>query len=164
MESAEAKAVLGQLKDHGRVRRWFGLGARAEELFDAFAKIKELSDWCREFGEVAKRFEAGADAAADRPVKLANYLSAASYYHIGLLGTFEDRYAIRFDVPRGRRSAAQASGVYGYTLAGAHGLANDMLIALSALSIGAVVITQNSRDFAAIQKIRPFKLSILRVH
>jgi predicted nucleic acid-binding protein len=49
----------------------------------------------------------------------------------------------------------------GYTLASAHGLANDVLIALSALSMGAVVITQNDRDFAAIQKIRPFKLSIL---
>ena len=52
----------------------------------------------------------------------------------------------------------------GYTLTGAHGLANDVLIALSALSIGAVVITQNDRDFAAIQKIRPFKLSIVGGH
>jgi predicted nucleic acid-binding protein len=52
----------------------------------------------------------------------------------------------------------------GYTLAGAHGLSNDVLIALSALSIGAVVIAQNNRDFAAIQKIRPFKLSILGLH
>ena len=51
----------------------------------------------------------------------------------------------------------------GYTLASAHGLANDVLIALSALSIGAVVITPNDRDFAAIQKIRPFKLSIVAV-
>ena len=49
MNPAEAKAVLGQLKDHGRVRRWFGLGARAEELFDTFTKINDLSDWCGEF-------------------------------------------------------------------------------------------------------------------
>ncbi len=49
----------------------------------------------------------------------------------------------------------------GYTLASAHGLTNDVLIALSARSIGALVITQNDRDFAAIQKIRPFKLSIV---
>ncbi len=48
-----------------------------------------------------------------------------------------------------------------YTLASAHGLANDVLIALSARSIGAVVITQNDRDFAAIKKIHPFKLSIV---
>ncbi len=52
----------------------------------------------------------------------------------------------------------------GYTLTSAHGLANDVLIALSALSIGAVVITQNDRDFAAIQKIRPFQLSIVAVN
>ncbi len=52
----------------------------------------------------------------------------------------------------------------GYTLASAHGLSNDVLIALSALSIGAVVIAQNNRDFVAIQKIRPFKLSILGLH
>jgi hypothetical protein len=48
-----------------------------------------------------------------------------------------------------------------YTLASAHGLANDVLIALSARSIGALVITQNERDFSAIQRIRPFKLAIV---
>ena len=90
MDLAESKAVLGQLKDHGRVRRWFGLGARAEELFDTFAKINELNDWCDEFGKLAQRFEASADAAADKQVNVANCLAAAVYYHIGLLGTFED--------------------------------------------------------------------------
>jgi predicted nucleic acid-binding protein len=50
---------------------------------------------------------------------------------------------------------------FDYTLDSAYGLANDVLIALSALSIGAVVITQNDRDFAAIQRIRSFKLSIV---
>jgi hypothetical protein len=45
---------------------------------------------------------------------------------------------------------------FGYTLASAHGLANDVLVALSALSIGVVVITQNDRDFVAIQRIRPW--------
>ncbi len=48
----------------------------------------------------------------------------------------------------------------GYTVASAHGLANDVLIALSARSIGATVITQNKRDFVAIQTIRPFKLAL----
>ena len=90
MELAETKAVLGQLKDYGRVRRWFGVGARAEELFDTFANIHELSNWCGEFGKLATKFEDGADAATDKQVKVANYLSAAAYYHIGLLGTFED--------------------------------------------------------------------------
>jgi hypothetical protein len=33
---------------------------------------------------------------------------------------------------------------------------------LSARSIGATVITQNERDFTAIQSIRPFKLSVVQ--
>jgi 2,6-dihydroxypseudooxynicotine hydrolase len=90
MNAEEARIVLAQLKDHGRVRRWFGLGARAEELFDTFGKIHELGDWCREFGKLAQEFESCADAIDDAAVKVANYLSAASYFHIGLLGTFED--------------------------------------------------------------------------
>lgn len=48
----------------------------------------------------------------------------------------------------------------GYTVASAYGLANDVLIALSARSVGATVITQNQRDFVAIQTIRPFKLAL----
>jgi predicted nucleic acid-binding protein len=43
----------------------------------------------------------------------------------------------------------------------AYGLVNDVLIALSARSIGATVITQNERDFAAIQTIRPFKMALV---
>lgn len=49
----------------------------------------------------------------------------------------------------------------GYTMASAHGLANEVLIALSARSIGATVVTQNERDFVAIQSIRSFKLAIV---
>jgi predicted nucleic acid-binding protein len=49
----------------------------------------------------------------------------------------------------------------GYTLASAYGLANDVLIALSARSIGATVVTQNQRDFVAIQSIRPFKMALV---
>jgi predicted nucleic acid-binding protein len=40
-------------------------------------------------------------------------------------------------------------------------LANDVLIALSARSIGAIVMTQNKRDFEAIQRIRPFRLTVV---
>ncbi|MBI4529108.1 MAG: alpha/beta hydrolase [Deltaproteobacteria bacterium] len=90
MNREEANIVLAQLKSDGRVRRWFGLGARAEELFETFSRIKELGDWCKEFGKVAHSFEKSADSVEDGLVKSANYLSAASYYHIGLLGTFED--------------------------------------------------------------------------
>ena len=48
-----------------------------------------------------------------------------------------------------------------YTVASAYSLANDVLIALSARSIGATVITQNERDFVAIQTIRPFKMALV---
>jgi len=38
---------------------------------------------------------------------------------------------------------------------------NDVLIALSARASGAVVVTQNERDFRAIQAIRPFRLEVV---
>ena len=40
-------------------------------------------------------------------------------------------------------------------------LVNDVLIALSARSIGATVVTNNARDFAAIREVRPFALTIV---
>jgi predicted nucleic acid-binding protein len=49
---------------------------------------------------------------------------------------------------------------HGYSMPNAYGLLNDVLIALSARSIGASVITQNERDFVAIQSVRPFKLVV----
>ena len=40
-------------------------------------------------------------------------------------------------------------------------IVNDILIALSARSIGAEVVTQNQVDYLAIQKVIPFKLRIV---
>lgn len=40
-------------------------------------------------------------------------------------------------------------------------LSHDILIALSARAIGATVITQNTRDFPAIQRLRSFRLQML---
>ena len=40
-------------------------------------------------------------------------------------------------------------------------LANDVLIALSARSIGATVVTSNARDFVAIREIRRFNLTVV---
>jgi predicted nucleic acid-binding protein len=45
--------------------------------------------------------------------------------------------------------------------AGYPSLVNDVLIALSARTIGATVTTSNERDFAAICQVRPFKLVIV---
>jgi len=47
-----------------------------------------------------------------------------------------------------------------YNVSGAYSLCNDVLIALSARSIGATVITQNQADFEAIRTLRPFKLAV----
>ena len=41
------------------------------------------------------------------------------------------------------------------------GLVNDALIALTARSIGAAVVTRNERDFRLIRGIRPFDLEIV---
>ena len=55
----------------------------------------------------------------------------------------------------------QLQTAHGYDLGRSHSLANDVLIALSARSIGATVITQNRRDFLTIQSVRAFKLSLV---
>jgi predicted nucleic acid-binding protein len=55
--------------------------------------------------------------------------------------------------------ALQVSG--GYHVARSGSLVNDVLIALSARSIGATVITSDARDFAAIREIRPFALTVV---
>ena len=49
----------------------------------------------------------------------------------------------------------------GYQVQRSPSLVNDVLIALSARSIGATVMTSNARDFAAIRAVRPFKLTIV---
>jgi len=49
----------------------------------------------------------------------------------------------------------------GYDVTGATSLANDVLIALSARSIGATVLTQNRPDFEAIRRLRSFKLVVV---
>lgn len=48
----------------------------------------------------------------------------------------------------------------GYAIGASHSIANDVLIALSARSIGATVVTQNERDYRAIQAVRPFQLLV----
>jgi hypothetical protein len=48
-----------------------------------------------------------------------------------------------------------------YKIGASHSIANDVLIALSARSIGATLVTQNERDYRAIQAVRPFRLVIV---
>lgn len=55
----------------------------------------------------------------------------------------------------------QLQARHGYDPGRSHSLGNDVLIALSARSIGATVMTQNKRDFLAIQSVRAFKLGLV---
>lgn len=90
MNLEEENNVLAQAKSEHMAFRWFGLGARPEELFETFSRINMLSDWCKEFCKTAQRFEKAADTIKDGLVKASNYLTAATYYHIGELCVFED--------------------------------------------------------------------------
>jgi predicted nucleic acid-binding protein len=49
----------------------------------------------------------------------------------------------------------------GYSLKASRTITNDVVIALSARSIGATVVTQNERDYRAIQSVSPFGLLIV---
>jgi len=49
----------------------------------------------------------------------------------------------------------------GYDLRRSHSIVNDVLIAMSARSIGATVVTRNERDYRAIARIRPFRLAVV---
>jgi len=49
----------------------------------------------------------------------------------------------------------------GYRLRASHSIVNDVLIALSARTIGATVVTQNRDDYRAIHSIRPFQLQVV---
>jgi predicted nucleic acid-binding protein len=49
----------------------------------------------------------------------------------------------------------------GFPLSSSNTIVNDILIALSARSIGATVVTQNGRDYRAIQSVRRFDLLVV---
>lgn len=49
----------------------------------------------------------------------------------------------------------------GFRIETSHSMVGDVLIALSARSIGATVVTENERHYRAIQAVRPFRLRIV---
>ena len=75
----KTEEVLLSLLKVGLLQRYIGIGAREDELFEAYNQIKSLADWCRVFSQVAERFEKVADAAEDRIVKASNYRTATIY-------------------------------------------------------------------------------------
>jgi predicted nucleic acid-binding protein len=50
---------------------------------------------------------------------------------------------------------------YGFNLVGRSRLTNDALIALSAASLGLIVITRNGADYALINEFRPFSYEVI---
>jgi predicted nucleic acid-binding protein len=50
----------------------------------------------------------------------------------------------------------------GFHIESSHSIVNDVLIALSARSIGATVVTQNERHYRAIQAVRSFQLAVVQ--
>lgn len=82
--------LLDILKDRHRARRFLGLGARPELLFDVLSRIDNLAEWHREFVALADQFDRAGDKAEDPAVKRDNWLSACLYFHLACLGVFED--------------------------------------------------------------------------
>jgi predicted nucleic acid-binding protein len=124
---------------------WINRGRHEDVLFQPYT-VKYLS------AVVLMELRAGAFSARDR--RLLQRLEAA----------FERAGRI---LPPSRGVFAQAGDVLrrlqvdlGYRIGASHSIANAVLIALSARAIGATVVTQNERDYRAIQAVRPFRLKI----
>jgi predicted nucleic acid-binding protein len=107
------------------------------------------------------------------------YLSAVVFMEllVGASSPKEQRLlrALEADFGKARRVLTPSSSVFadagdalrrlrrerGFQLSASNTIVNDVLIALSARSIGATVVTQNERDYRAIQKVRAFKLIVV---
>ncbi len=125
---------------------WFNKGRHEAVLFQREA-VKYLS------AVVFMELSAGAFSAGDRRLvrEVTSAFAKAGRILVPTVTVYEEAGDVLRQLQQSR----------GYTMASAYGLVNDVLIALSARSIGATVITQNERDFVAIQMIRPFKLSLV---
>jgi predicted nucleic acid-binding protein len=125
---------------------WLNSG-RYEELFFAPGAVKHLSSI------VMMELLAGAFAPKDRKLLqgITRSFAAVGRLLLPTIAVYQDAGEVlrRLQVVRG------------YMARGTATLVNDVLIALSARSIGATVITQNKRDYVAIQSIRPFQLRVV---
>ncbi len=124
---------------------WLDRGLHEDVLFDRTA-VKYLS------AVVMTELRAGATRPADRRV----------------LGRLEKAFERAGRLVTPSRAAFAEAGdtlrklqALGFRIGGSHSIANDVLIALSARSIGATVVTLNERDYGAIARIRPFLLRIV---
>jgi predicted nucleic acid-binding protein len=121
--------------------------SRHEEVIFGRGCVKYLS------AVVSMELRAGAFAARDQ--RLVRRLETAFLRTDRVLAPSVAAFADAGEVLR------RLSSERGYNLKGSHSIVNDVLIALSARSIGARVATQNARDFKAIQSIRSFDLELI---
>lgn len=124
---------------------WINRGRHEQVLFQR-ETVKYLS------AVVLMELRAGAFSARDR--RLLQRLETAFERAGRVLIPSRNVFAEAGDALR----RLQADG--GYKIGASHSIAHDVLIALSARSIGAAVVTQNERDYRAIQTVRPFRLVI----
>ena len=132
--------------DTGIYIDWLNAGRREELLFRD-RSVKHLS------AVVLMELRAGAFSTRDR--RLLGDLERAFQRTGRMLPPPSVAFAEAGDVLRLLQSR------HGYRLSSIHSIVNDVLIALSARSIGATVVTQNARDYRAIRSIRPFGLELV---
>ena len=127
---------------------WINAGRHGDVIFEAGA-VKYLS------AVVLMELRAhGALLCRTRP---APGPTAAGGVREGRTNSRADRGGVR----RSGGDPATAAVGEGLQPGKSHSIVNDVLIALSARASGAVVVTQNERDFRAIQAIRPFRLEVV---
>ena len=125
---------------------WINSGRHEEVLFER-ETVKYLS------AVVLMELRAGAFSERDR--RLLQRLQTAFERAGRVLTPSRSVFAEAGDALR------QLQADRGYKIGASHSIANDVLIALSARSIGASVVTQNGRDYRAIRAVRPFRLAIV---
>lgn len=120
---------------------------RFEELIFEIGKAKYLSS------VVLMELMAGALDIEDRKIirKLHNAHKKAGRMVTPTESNYADAGSILLELQKNN----------GYDLKKAFNLANDVLIALTARSIGATLFTQNGKDFQAIKGIKVFNLVVL---
>lgn len=125
---------------------WFNAGRHEGVLFQR-AAVKHLS------AVVLMELRAGAFAVRDR--RLVQHVESAFARAGRILLPSRAVFVEAGDVLR----RLQANR--GFHLETSHSIVNDVLIALSARSIGATVVTQNEDHYRAIQAIRAFQLVVV---
>ena len=126
---------------------WINAGRHADFLFQRDA-VKHLS------AVVLMELRAGARSSSDRRLvqRVETAFAKAGRILVPTRAVFVDAGDTL------RRLLASRS----FRIENRHSIVSDVLIALSAWSIGATVVTQNERHYRAIQAARPFELVIVK--